>query len=87
MIIFFTLAASAALTGARPVIASQYDLVRIAVPYADLNLASEQGRQTFDARVHVAAVTICGDGEEGEIDRRADVNECQKAIAPAPGPR
>ena len=80
MIAFITLAASAALTAASPVTAGAHDLVRISVPYADLNLATAQGRLTFDDRVHAAAATICGDGDEGEIARTMEVYQCREGI-------
>jgi UrcA family protein len=71
--------ASAATTQAAPV-SNDPDIVTIAVPTADLNLASEAGAKTLVSRIHVAAETICGvEPATIQFDRHRIYEACVKA--------
>ena len=75
MMMLIALAAAAA---AQPPLAT--DEQRVAVSYADLDLANRIGATTLRRRVAGAATTICSAGEVETFPRTLDLAGCQQAI-------
>ena len=78
-------AATALSFGATPALA-QSDQV-IAVPYGDLNLASDNGVQTLDRRIANAAVQLCGTYSPREFRWFAASRDCQEETIAATQPQ
>ena len=58
--------------------------VTVRVSYADLNLATVEGRARLDRRIASAARSICGSSFQNDLHMSALVNECRDdAIASA----
>lgn len=58
--------------------------VTVRVSYADLNIASAEGRAVLDRRIAGAARTICGTFFPADLDAAALVKDCREdAIASA----
>ncbi len=81
-------AASAAALAATPATASDIvvapETVTVRVSYADLNLASPQGRAQLDRRIAGAARSICGTYDPAQLEMFTLVRTCrQEAIASA----
>jgi len=55
------------------------DVVSVAVPYADLNLANEQGIAALNARIKSAVEKVCGSPDPRELSRTAAARECRDA--------
>lgn len=67
-----------AATAAAPV-AAQADRMTVAIPTADLNLASAAGQRALAGRIHRAARTICETGLRGVRARGVEA-ECMADI-------
>lgn len=77
-------AAVAATLFAVPAIAGDIEQRSIAVPYGDLNLASEAGAAVLATRIKRAATTVCGPVETRRLEEVLDFKECRfRAIAKA----
>ena len=81
-------AASAAALAAAPATASDIvvapETVTVRVSYADLNLASAEGRARLDRRIAGAARSICGTYHPAQLEMFALVQNCrEEAIASA----
>jgi UrcA family protein len=57
--------------------ASAQTVTGITVSYADLNLASQNGRETLDRRIAYAAGRLCGHASNVELGWAAAVQDCQ----------
>ena len=66
MIMRFVLPAAAALACATSALASA-EPVRVAVPYGDLDLPKDAGREALDARLERAARKVCGNASAREL--------------------
>ena len=80
--------AAAATLSAAPAAASDVtvapDTITVRVSYADLNLASAQGRARLDRRIAGAARSICGNFFPADLEMAALVQTCRAdAIASA----
>lgn len=58
----------------------------VSISYADLNLASEAGRATFDNRLAYAARQVCGDYHHTELKWAAMSRTCQAEVIAAAQP-
>ena len=82
------LAAALAATVSTPALANDIvvapDTITVRVSYADLNLASAQGRAQLDRRIAGAARSICGSFFPADLEMAALVQNCREdAIASA----
>jgi UrcA family protein len=57
------------------------DVVSMAVPYGDLNLASPQGIAELDARVKRAVESVCGDIDVKNLAGNEAVRACRDAAS------
>lgn len=58
----------------------------LAVPYADLNLASTQGQATLERRIETAVRSVCDANQSRELAMRAASKRCQQAARDAVHP-
>ncbi len=79
------LATLAAVFGAAPALAGDpAPAPRSAtVRYADLNLASEAGQRTLDARIAVAVRQVCGEASDVDVRGKNLVAKCRLETAKA----
>ena len=49
------------------------------VRYADLNLASPEGRAQFDRRIASAAEALCGSAHSSDLGGQSEVGRCRTA--------
>jgi UrcA family protein len=54
--------------------------IRVAISYADLNLATSQGRNRLDRRIYAAARKICGPADSSAERLRYRVKRCRQSI-------
>lgn len=50
------------------------------VPFADLDLSSEQGSRTFHRRIAAAAATLCGPMSDADMAGKRIVLRCRRAV-------
>jgi UrcA family protein len=55
------------------------ETTRVAVPYGDLNLASQKGRAALNQRIKRAVAAVCDSPEIRDISRAAAASECRDA--------
>jgi len=55
------------------------DVVSVAVPYADLNLANAQGIAALNSRIKNAVDKVCGSPDARDLTRVAATRECRDA--------
>lgn len=74
--ILFAAATLAAAVTASPVFAKPAVPNVRTVSYADLDLASEAGRDRLDRRIRAAVREVCGDATTFDLARRSAVRDC-----------
>ena len=75
-------AALAASFTAAPAIAQNAPNVRsIAVSYADLDLGSEAGRETFDNRLRQAVRELCGHASSSDLRGQNRIDTCREQLS------
>ena len=76
-----TLAAALVATLAAPALAQDGPAPRsVAVSYADLDLASEAGRRSFDNRLRQAVREVCGAASPADLHGQNLVNACRDQL-------
>jgi UrcA family protein len=77
MRLLLSLAAAAAAYAAGPAVARESaPAPSVAVGYADLDLSSEAGRRTLDARLASAVRTVCGTASDADLHGKNQVARC-----------
>jgi len=69
-------AASALLT---PTVSQAAEMNSVRVSYADLNLATDFGKDRLQSRIAVAAETVCGPADHRDVPFTQKVRECRTA--------
>ncbi len=69
----------AACAGAGPAAAQAEAPARMAVSYADLNLATPYGRDVLEARLSAAVARVCPAGDARDLTARKPVQACRAA--------
>jgi UrcA family protein len=60
-----------------PTVSQAADTNSVRVSYADLNLASDSGRDSLQSRIAFAAETVCGPADHRDVPFTQDVRECR----------
>jgi len=73
-------AAFVATLAAAPALAQDSNVRSVAVSYADLDLASEAGRATFDNRLRQAVRELCGTASSADLRGQNRVDACREEL-------